>query len=311
MEVPVFIFTGFIDSGKTTLLRDTLESPDFKAYRNLIIVCEEGDEEYDEEFLKKNHAFAVYANSKEELKASYLKALNRQYEPDQVMIEYNGTWEMSVIMDCRLPAGWEINGVYSVADGSTAEGYLANMRQMYMEQFAASGLIIFNRCDEGFDRAKVRRLLKTFNPMAQLIFEKPDGEMYDPASEPLPYDLNADIIEIEDIDYGTWYADSLDRPENYYNKTLRFTAQLYRGVELEHGQIVPGRFIMTCCEADIRFMGHLCDYKGNMPFKQRDWVIVTVKFDYKYIPAYGQKAPLLHLIDIKPAEKPEIDPVFF
>lgn len=311
MDVPVFIFTGFIDSGKTTLIRDTIESPDFKAYRNLIIVCEEGDEEYDDDFLKRNHAFIEYIHSPEELSASYLKACDRKYSPDQVVIEYNGTWEMKHILERRLPKGWEINGIYSTADGQSAESYLSNMRQMFMEQFSASGLVIFNRCEESFDRAKTRRLLKTFNPMAQLIFERPDGEIYDPSSEPLPYDLDADIINVEDIDFGTWYIDAMEQPEHYYGKKVRFLAQLYRGNDLDEGTFVPGRFIMTCCEADIRFMGYLCDYKGDLPFKQRDWAEVTVMFDYKYIPSYGQKAPFLHLMDIKAAEKPAIDPVYF
>ena len=310
MEVPVFVFTGFIDSGKTTLMRDTIESPDFAAYRNLIIMCEDGDEEYSPEFLKKNHAFLVEVSSPEELTDAFLADLAKKYTPDQVMIEYNGTWTMTSILNRRLPRGWEFYGIYSTVDTATADGYLNNMRQMFMEQFSQSGLIIFNRCDESVDRPRLRRIFKAFNPGAQVIFERPDGEMYDPADEPLPYDINADVIEVDDLDYGVWYIDAMDHPERYMNKKIRFLAQVYRGKDLPAGTFVPGRFIMTCCANDIRFMGYMCSYPDAFAYKQRDWVRVTVSFDHKFIKEYGEKAPFLSLVDITPAEKAEQDPVY-
>lgn len=310
MEVPVFVFTGFIDSGKTTLMRDTIESPDFAAYRNLIIMCEDGDEEYSEAFLKKNHAFLVEVGSPEELTDEFLAGLEKQYTPDQVMIEYNGTWTMTAILNRRLPRHWEFYGIYSAVDTRSVDNYLTNMRQMFMEQFSQSGLIIFNRCAPEVDRARLRRIFKAFNPAAQVIFEDMDGKMYDPANEPLPYDINADIIEVDDLDYGVWYIDAMEHPDRYMGKKIRFLAQIYRGRDLEPGTFVPGRFIMTCCANDVRFMGYMCSYPGAFAYKQRDWAVVTVGFDFRYVAAYGEKAPFLNLIEIRPAGKPEQDPVY-
>ena len=311
METPVFVFTGFIDSGKTTLLRDTLESPDFAAYRNLIILCEEGDEELDAAFLKRNHAFLEVIEKPEDLTDELLKSFAKKYAPDQVAIEYNGTWKMDYILERKLPRNWEWSGIYSVVDGTTVNNYLDNMRQMFMEQFLASGLVIFNRCKESLDRVRIRRIFKGFNPSTQLIFEKPDGTMYDPADDPLPYDINADVIEIEDLDYGVFYIDAMDHPENYIGKKLKFLSQVYMGRDLPKNCFVPGRFIMTCCEADIRFMGYICEYEGSFNYKLRDWVNVTVEFDTKYMPEYGEKVPYYKLVSVTGATKPEIDPVYF
>ena len=311
METPIFVFTGFIDSGKTTLLRDTLESPDFKAKSNLIIVCEEGDEEFEDAFISRNNAYLEYIQKPEDLTDEFLESLAKKYKPEQVFIEYNGTWEMKNILERKLPKKWEWGGIYSTVDGTTVDTYLSNMRQLFMEQFVASGLIIVNRCEESLDRVRVRRIFKGFNPSVQLIFEKPNGDMYDPSEDPLPYDINADIIEIEPLDYGIFYIDAMEHPENYINKHIKFLAQLYRGSDLPPQTFVPGRFIMTCCEADIRFMGYLCEFDGEFPYKQRDWINIEVLFDYKFVPSYGEKAPILKLLSATPTTRPEVDPVFF
>ena len=54
MDIPVYLFTGFMDSGKTSLITQTLQENDFGiGSHSLIIACEDGDEEYDEEALAK------------------------------------------------------------------------------------------------------------------------------------------------------------------------------------------------------------------------------------------------------------------
>ena len=181
MEVPVYVFTGFLDSGKTTLLKDTLSSPDFETERTLIILCEEGDEEYDEQFLSANGAYVVTVESQEKLTDSLLVQCAKKFDPDQVMIEWNGTWPMSTLFDREFPKHWECVGIYSTVDATTAEMYMTNMRAMFLEQLSQSGLIIFNRTPEEMDRARMRRLIKANNPPAQIVFEREDGEMYDPA----------------------------------------------------------------------------------------------------------------------------------
>ena len=53
-EIPVYLVSGFMDSGKTTLIEDTLYNQGFaEEGRTLLICCEDGDVEYDKEALKK------------------------------------------------------------------------------------------------------------------------------------------------------------------------------------------------------------------------------------------------------------------
>ena len=60
MEVPVYLITGFLESGKTTFLQGVLGDPDFsQGERTLLIVCEEGIEEYDKKILSSANANAT------------------------------------------------------------------------------------------------------------------------------------------------------------------------------------------------------------------------------------------------------------
>ena len=50
MEIPVYLFTGFLDSGKTKFIQETLEDVNFNnGEKILLVVCEEGEEEYNED----------------------------------------------------------------------------------------------------------------------------------------------------------------------------------------------------------------------------------------------------------------------
>lgn len=312
METVVELFTGFLDSGKTTLIQEALHSPDFLDYnQTLLIVCEEGDEEYDEAWLKKNGIIKYVVEEEEKLNEFFLEGLELNYRPDHVMIEFNGTWDLNRMLEMRMPPGWEIGAVLSTVDGSTAEMYLLNMRNMFLSPLLYSDLIIVNRVDESVDRAKIRRSIKVMNPKTQIVFETEDGEPIENTEEDLPFNLNVPVIEIEEIDYGLWYMDAMEHPEHYKNKKIRFLAQVYKSKKLGKEFFVPGRFVMTCCEEDITFLGYLCKCKEEIPYTNRDWVFVTASFRYEYMKQYKDKGPVLYLEEIIPAKKPAHDVVTF
>ena len=199
METVVELFTGFLDSGKTTLINEALHSPDFLDYnQTLLIVCEEGDEEYDEAWLKKNGIIKYVVDEEEKLNEFFLEGLELNYRPDHVMIEFNGTWDLNRMLEMKLPPGWEIGAVLSTVDAGTAEMYLLNMRNMFLAPLLYSDLVIVNRTEDDTDKARIRRSIKVMNPRAQIVFENEDGEPVENTEEDLPFDLNAPVIEIDD-----------------------------------------------------------------------------------------------------------------
>ncbi len=310
-SIPVYLFTGFMDSGKTSLINETLFENDFTdGTKGLIIMCEDGDIEYDVEKLKKVNFDIVEIESEDDFTKEKLKELSDKYKPEQVFIEYNGTWPLSHILEVELPSQWVIVQTLSTVDATTFMMYMQNMRVMMQEQLLCSDVVIFNRCDETVDKRQFRMNIKTFNKKAQIVYEREDGSL-DDTPEELPFDLNQDIIEIADENYAIWYMDVMENYKKYNNKKVKFRALVANPPKLKKGIFVPGRFVMTCCVEDITFIGLKCKYQKEDEIPDKSWIDLTAQVKVEFDRAYKGRGPVLYPIEIKPAEKPEDDLVYF
>lgn len=312
-EIPVYFFTGFMDSGKTSLIHETLYDNGFgQDARNLVICCEDGDVEYEEAKLRTITGHLAMIEKQEDLTTETLDALNEKYRPQQVFLEYNGTWEVGPFLEMKLPEGWELIQSLATVDAGTFEMYLANMRSMMMEQVFAADVVIFNRCNDDTPKAKFRRTIKALNRKAQIVYEREDGTIDDRDMEELPFDINADIIEITDADYGIWYLDAMDHPKKYDKKKIHFLALVYRPQsKLKRGVFVPGRFAMACCEEDVQFIGFKCKYDQAETIPHRSWIDITAEIKYEFAIEYHGKGPVLYPVSIQPAGEPEDEMVYF
>ncbi|MCI8667848.1 MAG: hypothetical protein HFG82_14505 [Dorea sp.] len=311
MKTPVFICTGFLDSGKTTLVKDTLMEQEWIAPGvTLLILCEEGEVGYSKEYLKEREMVLLKIDEFDQLNPTFFKNCEKNYHPAQVVIEYNGMWKLEALLSIKYPKSWELQGVYSTVNGLTLDMYLKNMRNMLIEQLTESELIVVNRCPKEVDRSGFRRALKVQNPMAQLIFEGTDGRIIQPSKEDLPYDVKGDRIQIESEDFGIWYVDAYDHPKLYLHKEVEFVAQAFRPKGMEDNMFVPVRKIMTCCAEDLKFYGYPCKSEQPIVFKKGEWVRVLARFEYEQAVAFGNEQPVLYLIELKPAERPKEDVVY-
>ncbi len=312
-EIPVYFFTGFMDSGKSSLIQETLYDNGFgEDARNLVICCEDGDVEYEEDKLRTINGHLAMVENEEDFTKEKLEELNEKYHPQQVFLEYNGTWEVGPFLEMELPEGWVIVQSLATVDAETFEMYLANMRSMMTEQFFSADVVIFNRCAQDTPKAKFRRVVKALNRKAQIVYERADGTIDENDMEELPFDINADVIEITDADYGIWYLDAMDDPKKYDGKKVRFLALVYRpDNKLKRGVFVPGRFAMTCCEADIQFIGFKCKYNQAETIAHRSWVDITAEVKNEFAMEYHGKGPVLYPVEVKAAQAPEDELVYF
>ena len=312
MDIPVFIINGFLEGGKTSFICDTLSDPEFsEGEKTLLIVCEEGVEEYDEELLKKNNVEAVYVDSPDEFTSFFFRDLNAKYKPERVMIEHNVTWKMDYIFEADLPDAWVIVQVVSIIDASTFNNYLANMRQIMTQQLSQADTIIFNRCDENTKKGALRRSIKVMNRKAQIIYEAADGVLDDNEEDDLPFDINADVIEITDDDYGLWYIDAMDNPRRYDGKIIKYTAMVFKPRNFPSGYFVPGRMAMTCCAEDIQMIGFICKSDKADRLKNREWIKIVCEVKCEYHKAYKGEGPMLYAKKIEYTQEPEDKLVYF
>ncbi len=311
-RVPVYVVNGFLESGKTSFVQETLSDPYFSDGGNtLLIACEEGEEEYDDHILESYDVTLVTALEKEAFTEEFLEDCRKKYKPTQVMIEYNGMWGMQLLRDIQMPKGWFLAQGITLVNAGTFDLYMQNMKSLFMDMAQDSDLVIFNRCVEGTKAASYKRNIRAANPRAQVEFEKEGGELFE-YEEELPFDLEADIIEIGDIDYGIWYLDAMDHPEHYEGKTVRFKAMVMKPKGLEPGFFAPGRRAMTCCADDTVFLGFLCKSQNLDKLRNKQWLTVTAKVKSEVRKEYsGEEGPVLYTKALKSADKPEEEMVYF
>ena len=317
MTKPVYIINGFLESGKTEFITFTLGQPYFQIKgKTLLILCEEGENEYDPALLKKSRTDVVLIEEEEEFTPNHLLELEKQYKPARIIIEYNGMWMLQDLAN-NLPENWIVYQCIATADGTTALTYARDnsMRALMLDKIARSELIVFNRAEavnNDAARQELHKLVRQASRKCDIAYEFKDGSVaYDDIPDPLPFDINAPVIDIPDDDYGIWYMDCQDEPQKYAGKTVKFLAQVCQTNRAGKNSFVPGRFAMTCCVQDIQFVGFPCSYDGYKALEQRAWVKVTAKVGYKFHNIYRGKGPVLTALSVEPAEKPLNDVVTF
>ena len=312
MSIPVYLFTGFLDSGKTTFIQETMEDPGFcSGEKTLVLLCEEGEIEYEPQKFAEGGVQFLSVEEPSQLTTAFLKDYQKHHRFDRVLIEYNGMWPMQALYDA-LPRDWELYQIILTADSTTFASYLANLRQLAVDKLQDAEMVIFNRCTDATDKAVLHRAVRMVNRRAQMAFERTDGSVdADDVQEELPFDLNAEVIEIADEDYGLWYLDAADNVEKYKGKTVRFRAYVCQTPRVPKGCFVPGRFGMTCCAEDISFIGFICEAKDAARWQHRSWVTVTATVDAKRHPIYEGVGPWLRAVHIEPAEPPQEELEYF
>ena len=299
--MPLFLINGFLEAGKTQFLQFTMEQEYFQTEgKTLLIVCEEGDTEYDEELLKETRTSVVYVDSQEELTPERLEELELLYNPERVLMEWNGMWNQD---ELKIPKDWTIYQQVTIIDGSTFDLYVKNMKPLLGAMVRGSELIICNRCDGIEDLEGYRRTLLAMNNHAEIIFEDEEGEISEVSEADLPYDMTADVIEIAPEAYGIWYIDCMDKPDRYRGKVVEFTAMVLKSPEFPKNYFVPGRMAMTCCEADMTFLGYVCKAREAKNLKTRQWVRVRARIEYEEWQDYGGVGPVLYGESVVPGER--------
>ena len=311
IKVPIYLITGFLESGKTSFLSFTLQQDYFQIDgKTLLILCEDGEDEYDAMEMLRYGVVIERLEDREELTEEYLAELDRKHEPDRVVIEYNGMWDPALILGSEKPRGWQVYQSITLVDANSFGLQWANMKSIIAESVKYADMVIFNRCKSGMDLGSYRRSMRALNPALQIIFEDEKGDQV-AISEQLPYDINADVIQVDDEDYGIWYMDVSERPEVYAGKKVRFKGQVLKNKYFKDKNFVPGRKVMTCCAEDTQFIGYISFYNNIASLENREWIWVTATIKYEFQMAYKKKGPVLYVESVEKKGAPKEEMVFF
>jgi len=300
-EIPVYMFTGFLESGKTEFIKETLSADYFAVRGNtLLIICEEGESEYEKAFLQKNRVITYTVEEQELLTREKLEQLQNEMKFERVVFEWNGMWNP---LELELPDNWPLYQQLTLIDANTFFLYYSNMRSQFVNMLKNSEVVFVNRADREMDLLNMKRIIKAVNTGAELVFEsKERTEIRQDFVEDLPYDLDAPIIEVDTKSYGIWFMDAMDNPDRYEGKLVRFTAMVYRPFGMPKNNFIPGRKAMTCCEDDTVFLGFIAKAPEAVNWANNQWVTVTARIAIEYQKNYKGEGPVLYAEKIEAAE---------
>lgn len=308
--LPVYMINGFLDSGKTEFIKYTLSQPYFQSKgTTLLIVCEEGENEYEAQLLKGTRTVMEVLEEEEQFTTKKMIEFEKKYKPARVIVEYNGMWSAK---SAKFPWHWKVEQQITCIDGSTFSTYFANMKSLLADSLRKSELIIVNRCDSVIEQIpSYKRNIKAINQKAEIIFEDKNGEVNATLEEDLPYDVNADVIKLDDQGYGIWYIDALDNMQRYNGKTIEYLATCGIPEKFPKGYFVPGRMAMTCCADDMAFLGFACKYDKADTLQPKQWIKLTAEVKIEFFEDYGKEGPVLHAIKIEEASAPKEEVISF
>jgi len=305
MMLPVFLFTGFLDGGKTSFIQSMLEDPAFnEGQRTLLLLCEDGEEELNPDKFSINNVTIQPVASLSELNPEQMGKWQRKCAASRIIIEYNGMWQMNDLFD-RLPENWGIAQETMLIDTETIFPYNANMRQLVVDKLNTAELVVFNRAKKDVDKMELHKLVRGVSRSAQIVYEYDDGTSEeDDIEDPLPFDINAPVVEIKDEDYALFYRDLVEETDKYIGKTVRFKALIANNRKLPNDTFLGGRHIMTCCEADIRYCPLVCKWGMAKSLPHQTWDVIQGKISVKFSNIYGKKGPIMTIEKVERAEKP-------
>lgn len=305
-EVPLYLFTGFLEAGKTSFIVETMKDENFndRKRKYLIITCEEGEVEYYPEELGDNVSFASF-DEEQKITPDRLSAMQKRAGADIVVVEYNGMWKLDSLYN-NLPDNFMVYQEVFLCDSTTALMYNANMRTQMVDKLTSCEMVVFNRTTEATDKMALHKIVRGISRKANICYEDVNGEIeFDQFEDPLPYDVNADVIDIDDRDFAIFYRDMTEDFGKYNGKTVCFKGIVAVDSALPQGHFAIGRHIMTCCADDIAYRGVVAKGMAGMKLQTRDWVIVTGKLSEEFSKLYGGRGPVLTVTKLCRAEKPE------
>lgn len=306
-DIPVYLFVGFLEGGKTKFIQETLEDSRFNnGEKTLLLLCEEGEEEYDFSRFPSKNVYQRVIENQEDFNESNLKKILEETGATRVVLEYNGMWTINDLFE-NLPVEWAVYQAMCFVDSGTFLNYNSNMRSLVVDKINVSELVVFNRFEKDtMNQMDFHKIVRGVSRRTQIAYETTDGEVaYDDIQDPLPFDINAGEIVIEDNDYALFYRDIMEEPEKYNGKTITFRAVVARDKKFPKNAFAAGRHVMTCCVEDIQYCWLVCEWNKAEMFDTRQWVRLTAKISVQRHKLYQGKGPVLQVQNVILTNAPE------
>lgn len=303
--IKTYFINGFLDSGKTTFIKELLGQNYFKTKeKTLLILCEDGEEEYELDMLEEDNIFIKKIGAEKFFSADNITRIEREIHPTRVIVEYNGMWKRN---DLVFPWYWDKPIEIAVFNAEIFEVYEKNMKFQIANQIRYADMAIFNRCDSVIDKLSIfKRQIKAVTPEIKVVFNGEKRELDIRSDEDLPYDIKSNEISLTDDTYAVFYLDVMENVKKYLGKMVNLTGKIMRMSEEYPEMWIIGRFALTCCSEDLSLFGFICESVcAESDAKVGDWVNIRAYIDKDYAKKLNISYPVLNIVSCEKCQVPE------
>ena len=145
----------------------------------------------------------------------------------------------------------------------------------------------------------------------QIVYENKNRQIEDLTVNDLPYNLNDDYIEVNDMDYGIFCMHIMENPQIYENKTIKIKGKVIGRDKLIENGFVLGRQAMVCCSDDMQLLGLVCISKYAKDLIKDEWLVVDGTISLEYDESIQSNIPILHVDHLEGAKPLENEYVTF
>jgi uncharacterized protein len=183
MKIPVYAVTGFLDSGKTTLIKTLLQNRFSRDSKILLVQFESGDTDFGSVGNCSVLFFGKKAlqNEPEQIEADIADYLSAN-PTDELWIEWNGVTPFSelhgLLLSPALRSICRIEKVIHMADAETLEGLIGRTGSALPEQIAESDFAVARGIESRKELLRLRRLLRSLNPGVELYGTRQMSDIY-------------------------------------------------------------------------------------------------------------------------------------
>lgn len=297
---PTMIITGFLEAGKSCFIQNFLESDEVNRFEHiLLLVCEEGEVEYESERFRSEHVKTIYFESLAELEPLRLSELAAQHRANRVIIEYNGMWKLAELVQ-KLPDCFNLSRVITVVDGESFSLYSANLRSLLLDKLHFSHEVLIDRAGDSFDASALEELAGLSASRGR-FFTATENWQLSPIKSSRATLGSIAALSIDNEDFPRVYRDIFTDLDTYDGCRLTLNGRLIKDA---YGTPALGRYTMVCCLDDLAFSGFPCEGTG-LERLVGQWVTAQGTLSLRYSRSYGQTGPFLTLESVSPASVPQ------
>lgn len=149
MSGVIDLVTGVFEAGKTSFIKKLIEHEAIKKYKNILIINTEfGLESYKDLSIDSVDINRIDILKEDEFNQDRINSEIERLNPDYILIEYNGMWDLEKVLSIKFARGYYIKNLIDVVDYKTFDIYIKNMEAIMVGKISNCDILVMTKSQD-------------------------------------------------------------------------------------------------------------------------------------------------------------------